>query len=74
MNFDKYPNYSRWLFLVAQRNVGVLAVVCLTVATLLILLEVRALWPRYYPALRNVGFVLYLVGFGLSLWIGVLSR
>lgn len=74
MNLAKYPNYEGWLALLAHRNTGVLAVVCLAGATLLVLLEVRTLWPRLYPALRNVGFVLYLVGFGLSLWIGVLSR
>jgi hypothetical protein len=71
---ERFPNYDRWLALLAHRNDGVLAVVFLAVATLLVLLEVRWLWPRLYPALRNTGFVLYLVLFGLSLLAGGLSR
>ena len=70
----KFPNYDRWLVLLAHRNLGVLGVCLLAGASLLILLEVRWLWPRWYPALRNIGFVLYFVGAALSLLVGVLSR
>jgi hypothetical protein len=58
----------------AHRNLGVLGIAALVGVTLFVLLEVRALWPRFYPALRNIGFVLYCVGFGLSILVGVLAR
>jgi hypothetical protein len=74
MNLVKYPNYESWVRLLAHRNVGVLAVVALAAATLLVLLEIRWLWPRLYPVVRDVGFLIYLVCFAGSLIIGVLSR
>lgn len=60
----EYPNYARWLALLAQRNAGVLFVVVTAVISVLILAECRFLFPRFFPAARaslSVGFLILLV-------------
>lgn len=71
---SEYPYYSRYTALLAQRDAGVLCVVAVAAILLLILYESRALWPRLYPALRNLlvaGYALALLG---TLGAALLSR
>ncbi len=62
-----YPHYARWLILLTQRNIGVIAVVVIAALAVAMLVEGKWLMPRWMPMFRLFLFVGYAILFVLSL-------